>query len=144
MMKPALVLKIAWGYCLLIQIAIFTIAGLIQKGIIHFEPVFGENIATANLLFYILVGISALMLVGQIFVYKKLETLKTLPPEQQEALSKEKMTFQLLTIALPDSVAIYGFILFLITGFTTKGFGMMIVGLIAFLAVYPRENMQTI
>lgn len=142
MAKPNLILKIAWGYCLLIQIAIFTVATLIQRNIIPFEPILIDN--TANILFYVLAGASLVILLAQIFFYKKLQTLKTLSPEQQITLSKRKMVFQLIIMAFPDSVSLYGFMLFLITGFASKGFGMMVVGLIAFLAVYPREDMQTI
>ena len=117
--------------------ALLTVSALIWQKIIPFESFLPDQ--TAHILFYVLAGVSGFILIVQQVFLRKRPDLKMAAPDQLDALKKKYFTFHLIAMAFADSIVVYGFVLFLTTGFLIESFVMMGTGALALISIYPTE-----
>jgi F0F1-type ATP synthase membrane subunit c/vacuolar-type H+-ATPase subunit K len=116
------------GLALMAAVFIYaTIVMAIDKGFIPYKTQQGININTVSSLRYILLAVSILnYFVIRFFQRYSLKAANYLPPGA------------IITFALCETVAVFGLVLFLLSGNSTDFFLFMVISLLYFYLFYPK------
>lgn len=124
---------IFWGFFLFSIVIFNLITYLMSTGVIAYDPIFGPSTKEGDLLFYIFAGVSVVVLVAQF-------PLTNFIVARSNNLFGKDFTASVVRCALSESIVVYGFMIFLLTGVIEKMWLFSGVGFLSLAAAYPREK----
>lgn len=128
--------KLLWVLFLSSIVLFNAITYFMSTGMIPYTAVFGPSSQEGDLLFYVFSGISVVMLAAQFPIAK-------LVAERSTLFTQKDFTAFVVRCAFSESVMVYGFVLFLLTGVIAKMWLFSAPAFLSLLAAYPRESENT-